>query len=237
MTTKVHRSVLDVVEFVGWPYLQDLVAKAEAVFGFREAVMLACLFTGGFRISEAVRSDHGGLKPQNVIAVEGKKMLRFKAVQVMKRYKKVPGTGHVCHDTGPHKGHAVWDAEHKHFETARRVGKEILRDAPVPFFEPFVPMIRKCVLEVPDGDYLFPFDRFKAYRLVEKLDPKIWPHWFRSQRASQLGADIEKGGYEWDNPKITKWFNWSSEETAKVYAHRNETEFLEGEFPDRVFGI
>ena len=224
------------MEFVGWGYLKELVEKAEATFGFREAALLACLFTGGFRVSEAVQSDHGGLKPENVIAVEGKKMLRFKSVYVMKRYKKVQGSGYACHETGPHKGHAVWDADHKHFETVRKVGKEIIRDAPVPFYEPFVPMIRKLHSEAPEGSYLFPFDRFKAYRIVEKLDPAIWPHWFRSQRASQLGADFEKGGYEWDNPKITTWFNWSSDETAKVYAHRNETERLESDFPDRLIG-
>ena len=231
---KKHRSVKSVVKWVGWPHMIELVKKSEATQGFQAAALMAAMFTGGFRVSETVMSEHGGLKPENIVAIEGKKVLRFMKVEVMKKYKKVPGSGYVCHETGPHEGHAVWDAEHKHFKTERRVGEEIMRRCSVPLYEPLVPWVLRVKQETPAGSYLFPFDRFKAYRLVEELDDSIWPHWFRSQRASQLGSRLEEGGYEWDKAKMKVWFKWSSEDTATIYAHTKEEDELEKDFPSSL---
>lgn len=231
---KVHRSVTTVLKFVGWDRLKELEEKANTIYGLQGAALVGALFTGGFRISEVVKSHHGGLKPENVVAIEGKKMLRFVDVSVMKKYRKIAGSGYLCHETGPHKGRAIWDTDHKHFDTERRVGQDIVRNCSAPLFEPLIPNLRAYVNEVQTGDYLFDFNRFKAYRIIEKLDSSIWPHWFRSQRASQLGERIQNGGYEWNKTDLKDWFKWTSEETASVYAHDETIERLEGKFPDKL---
>jgi hypothetical protein len=231
---KTHRSVTTVLKFEGWERLKEIEERAMTLFGIREAALVDALFIGGFRISEAVKSHHGGLKPGNIVVIEGKNVLRFVDVSVMKKYRKIAGSGYLCHEIGPHKGRAIWDADHKHFDTQRRVGQDIIRNCSAPLFEPLVANLRAYTRESPSDAYLFDFSRFKAYRVIEKIDPSIWPHWFRSQRASQLGERFQNGGYEWNKTDLKDWFKWTSEDTASVYAHDEASERLEGKFPDRL---
>ncbi len=197
--------------------------------------MVATLFTGGFRVSEVVKSDHGGLKKENLTYVPASNVLRFTNVPVMKKYDKIAGTGVICHDMGSHKGHAVWDADHRHYEATRKTEpKDILRNCFAPWFEPFPPMIWEYAKRFNQGQYLFPFDRHRAYRIVRKISPDIWPHWFRSQRARQLGEEYENGGYKWNKEVMSKWFNWISEEMARVYAHDDYIDKLAAQLPGQL---
>lgn len=229
------------MRWVGWPKMVSLCEKAGQRYGVQGAALPATVFTGGWRISEAVQSDHGGLKPEHISFQESKGMVRFLEVSIMKRYEKVQGTGYICHETGPHADRfgrwhgGIHDEDHKHFQTERRVGEEIVRSCASPLFEPLVPFIQRWWEQVPQGEYLFPFDRFKAYRLILSLDPEIWPHWFRSQRASQLGEFEKNGGYEWDRSSIKDWFKWTSEDIAAIYAKDNPEKF-DRMFPRRLFG-
>lgn len=248
---KAHRSVkTENLPFVGWSYLVKLVERARDLGGLQLAAFVAALFEGGWRISEVVESRHGtyaevtGLKPENIRVYEGRGMLRFVDVVVEKKYSKLKGSGYVCHETGKHVDRfgrpksGVWDESHRHFATERRKGEEVKRSCPVPLFEPLIPPILEYKDKVAEGDYLFPFDRFKAWRYIVKIDPEVWPHWFRSQRASQLGAspdlaDRDLRGYGFSDRALTNWFSWTSLGTARVYAHQDTAE-LERLFPSSL---
>ena len=246
-----HRSVkAEHIPFVGWNRLEGIVEKARQEYGLEVAALIATLFTGGFRISEVVETHHSsypeptGLKPSNFDVDEPENIFEFVDVTIQKKYEKVSGSGYVCHQTGPHTDNfgrlrsGLWDDPHKHYQTERRIGEEVKRSAPVPLDERFIPVIREYSRAIDKDKFLFPFNRQKAWRFILGVDPSTWPHWFRSQRASQLGAskkiaDPDKRGYGFNDRALQDWFRWTSGETSKVYAHRS-TDELRLLFPSRL---
>lgn len=251
MGRRPHRSVeAEHIPFVGWNYIVNLARRAREKFGLEVSALLAILFTGGFRVSEVVETRHAtydeltGLKPENIMVYHAKGIFKFVDVTIEKKYEKVKGSGYICHETTAHVDKfgrlrsGVWDDPHKHYETARRIGQEVKRSCPAPLFEPLIPTILEYSETIKEGSFLFAFNRQKAWRYIVATDPATWPHWFRSQRASQLGAspeisDSDKRGYGFNDRALQDWFRWTSSETSRVYAHRDTTE-LEKLFPSRL---
>jgi hypothetical protein len=226
--------------WVGWDRMKAIVDRGLSIRldGSRATAgeLIAVLFSGGFRISEVVKSHHGGLKPEQLSIYEKTRVLRFKNVQQMKRYEKIQGTGYLCHETGPHRDNfGRWhggrhDETHKHFETKRKDGEEILRQSFAPLKEPFVQTIIELRDRTPPGSYLFDFGRVSGWRLTQETDPSTWPHWYRSQRAAQLSDLEENGGYEFNSDALQEYFNWTTSEMAGIYAKKS-TEKLERMVP------
>jgi integrase len=206
----------DVEEFVGWDVLMELVEECERSeykpspawdldpFDYRERLvrrdqaLVAALFLTGGRVSEVVGLRVGNFE---VRAFD----VRVKGMMVLKRYKKI---SHYLDDDG-----------RKRYVTEKvamtRGTFSISRD------EPLVPYLLNWIKE--SEDYLFPspsrnlhLSRQRAYQIVtslgDRVGVRVWNHWFRSQRASQLATE-----YSFDIQVLADWFKWSKLDTARIY--------------------
>lgn len=88
------------------------------------------------------------------------------------------------------------------------------RTFPIKRTDPLWPFLERWVKKYKPNELLFPLSRTKAYLLVRELGKDLYPHWFRSQRASQLAFD-----YGWDIPALMEFFAWTHIKTAMRYAH------------------
>lgn len=206
-----RRTVESIETFEGWNRINDLVKKAYRIGdkradhnGERDAALIATLFTGGFRAGECVREIFPdgvvtGLKRENIEVVEGEKRhLLFKNVMALKGHRKVPGSEYVCEDGG------------RHYQTRRVM---LYRIFPVPTDEPLISAILEYAHKVPEGKHLFPVTPTRAYQIVDAVDPSVWPHWFRAQRAAQLARE-----YGFDLHSLMEFFQWKDMKTALRYA-------------------
>ena len=213
-------SVKDAEEFVGWPALMDLVRECEntpykvspvwpmdhpGIHEYREHLirrdqaLIAALFLTGGRVNEVVplRKANFETHPRSI---------HVKGMTVLKRYKK---TGSYVDQDGK-----------KRYLTEPVV---MTRGTfAIPPKEPLVPILTSWLSEV--DDYLFESpakDRNQisanwAYKIVRKIGRRrgieVWPHWFRSQRASQLVVE-----WKFDIHKLADWFKWTKIDTARIY--------------------
>lgn len=60
-------------------------------------------------------------------------------------------------------------------------------------------------------DLIFPFSRHKAYRLIKEVNPKTYPHFFRTSLATRMA---ELGATEYE---LMHWFDWDRSSTAGGY--------------------
>jgi hypothetical protein len=69
--------------------------------------------------------------------------------------------------------------------------------------------------------FLFGIKRSQCWNIVKALGKKnkleIWNHWFRSQRASQIGTE-----YDFTENELMEWFNVIDREWAKRYSKKGE---------------
>jgi len=219
----VKASVLRLEEFDGWDFMLSLVEecrrtpyKAPRVLDGetaeeyvarlirRDQALIATLFETGGRVSEVIQ-----LRRRNFQV--GEEAIIVTGMKVLKRYEKVKeyedDTGRVRWITRPV------------FETRGRF--------PILVREPLVPYLLPWLDET--EDYLFPssaahrdhIDRSWAYKIVrrvgDRLGHHIWPHYFRSQRASQLVQD-----YGFNLHQLLRFFNWKNIPTALRYAKMDE---------------
>jgi len=170
----------------------------------RDQALIAALFETGGRVSEVVQ-----LRLRN-FQVEEEAVI-VTGMRVLKRFEKVKEyedeTGRVRWVTKPV------------YETRGRF--------PILVKEPLVPYLLSWLEE--SEDYLFPssaehrnhISRSWAYKIVrrvgDRLGRHIWPHYFRSQRASQLVQD-----YGFDLHQLLRFFNWKNIPTALRYAKMDE---------------
>lgn len=216
------------VPWVGWDRMETIIeagmSRQISTSAASAGELIAVLFLGGFRVSEVVRSHHGGLKPEQ-LSIKGD-YLDFRNVSIMKRYDKIAGTGYYCHETGPHRDRfgrwhgGVHDETHKHFQTERKSEGDAIRQSFAYLKgreKPLAEIVVSLRERTAPGSYLFDFSRVSAYRLVELTDPSTWPHWYRSQRAAQLGALEEQGGYELNPDSLQEYFKWTTPEMARIY--------------------
>ncbi|HEY4700144.1 MAG TPA: hypothetical protein VIH27_07270 [Nitrososphaerales archaeon] len=191
------RSVESVSSFEGWKRIVSLAAEAgkTEITGQRDEALVCALFLTGGRVGEVVRSPYAGLLKENVIVKEDEGLLLFQNVRILKKYKKVEGY--------------VDEQGKKHWKTQRVSAYRVF---PVPLNEPLVPKFLDYCATIKEG-LLFPICTTRAYQIVEVLDPSIWPHWFRSQRAAQLALE-----YGWELYTLMEFFDWKDLETAIRYA-------------------
>ena len=183
-----RRSVVDIEKFVGWPFLQHLIDKCSGIMKSRDAALIAALFETGGRVSEV-------LQLQNEMFLNKPNFYVVRAMPVLKRYEKLS----TCKDQ---------DGKTK-FET--RTSKAY-RTFPIRKNDPLLPTLIDWVEQHPKN--LFKITRQRAYQIVSSLDPGVWPHWFRSQRASQLAFE-----HGFRSEELVEFFNWKDYETALRYAH------------------
>jgi len=101
--------------------------------------------------------------------------------------------------------------------------------------EPVWPYVEQYLagLKRPDS-MLFPFTRKQAYNIVveqgKRAGVELWAHWFRSQRASQMGAD-----YELTENDLLEWFKVKDRNWARRYCHKGDAglwRVIEKKIPD-----
>ena len=187
----------DVEEFVGWGTLLRIVEACETPL---EKAFIATLFSTGARVSECLQLTRDMFEE---IPEEG--LIICRGAPLLKRYKKVeelPGGG--------------WETET--VEAYRRPFPLILQ-------EPLMPLVADWIKEA--HGYLFPsprrpgkpLSRAWAFKVCGRLQAAtgidIWPHWFRSQRASQLVSD-----YQFELLDLLDFFSWDKVDTAITYTRR-----------------
>jgi len=224
----VKASVAELEEFDGWDFMLRLVEecrntpyKAPAILEGRLAdaymdklirrdqALIATLFETGGRVSEVVQ-----LRRRNFRI--GDRAVIVTGMRVLKRFEKV---GEYTDDDGRKR----WVTKPV-YETRGRF--------PIRIDEPLVPYMLDWIREV--DDYLFPstdpsrehISRSWAYKIVrrvgDRLGRHIWPHYFRSQRASQLVQD-----YGFTLHQLVRFFNWENIPTALRYAKLDVTGLLD----------
>ncbi|MFW6109687.1 MAG: tyrosine-type recombinase/integrase [archaeon] len=212
----------DVEEFVGWDTLLDLINECENTeyspspawkvdpwdyrggLIRRDQALIAALFLTGGRVSEVIglRSHNFRLRAREV---------RVHGMSVLKRYRK----------TGSYRDSEGSKRYYTEPVVMTRGIFSINRE------EPLVPYLLTWLDSV--DDYLFPspsrnpyLSRQRAYQIVtdigERVGLKIWNHWFRSQRASQLVTE-----YSFDIHVLADWFKWSKLDTARTYTKLDPT--------------
>jgi len=193
-----RRSVLrDVEGFVGWGTLMGLVESAGSEL---EKAFLCTAFLTGGRVSE-VLSLTGDMfdvdREEGVVVVRG--------MPLLKKYKKI----------GEHPG-GGWETVPV---------DAVRRPFPVLLCEPLAPIMVEWVKRA--NHLLFPsprrlgrpLSRAWGYKVVtragERAGLSVWPHWFRSQRASQLAAD-----YNFQVLDLVDYFSWDKMDMAVHYSRR-----------------
>jgi len=215
-------SVRTVLRFVGWDTLMELVGECcntsyrpspvwfidhpgyEEYRNYlirRDQALIATLFLTGGRVSEVIplRKNNFNLQdePDAIIVTD------------MPREKSFRKVGEYIEN-----GKKKWITEK--VEATRR-------DFPILKNEALVPYLTKWLEEV--DDYLFTspaksrdhLSRVRAYQIVKNISNRvgeeIWPHWFRSQRASQLASE-----YGFELHALIDFFDWKDVETALTYS-------------------
>lgn len=156
------RSVKEIIEFCGWPYLVDLIKRAKSL---RDAALIATLFLTGGRISEVL-----SLRRKDFDLTVEPEVIVLRRMMISKRHKKI----------GEHivNGEKKWITEKILAYRSFAIRKdELIAPALLSYLETLSP-----------DDILFPFSRQWAHKIVRDLSGQ-WPHWFRAQRACQLAED------------------------------------------------
>lgn len=179
-----RRSVEEIQTFCGWDYLADLVEKTDNT---RDQALIAFLFETGGRVKEVLSLEKRHFR------FEGNYIIVL-AMPVIKRYEKID---------------KYQDEEGKTRWVTKR--KEGYRTFPIHIKEPLVPYLTDW-LEQKDKK-LFRIGRVRVYQIITKLEPKIYPHWFRAQRASQLALEYGLTVHE-----LVDFFNWKNLEIAIHYS-------------------
>ena len=193
-----RRSVLrDSEGFIGWSTLMSLVESAESDL---EKTFLSTTFLTGGRVSEVLsltRDMFDVDREEGVVVVRG--------MSLLKKFKKIgelPGGG--------------WET---------LPVDAVRRPFPVLLCEPLAPIMvdwteRSTHLLFPSPRRLGrSLSRAWGYKTVvrvgERAGLSIWPHWFRSQRASQLAAD-----YNLQVLDLVDYFSWDKMDMAVHYSRR-----------------
>jgi len=124
--------------------------------------------------------------------------LIVKGMPVYKRYRKV---GEYTDE----QGNVKWKTRREH----------AYRTFPIRLDEPLVSYMTDWIRHLRfEHEKLFKITRIRAYQILRKLDPNIYSHWFRSQRASQLAVE-----YGFQIHDLLEFFNWTSIKMAAHYSH------------------
>lgn len=93
---------------------------------------------------------------------------------------------------------------------------------------PYVKYVLACIpAELSPDDRLFPIGRTKAWRLLKKINPNVYPHFFRESLATSMA---EQGASVFE---LMHWFDWDRAQTAVKYVKRGTK--LTEKWSDREF--
>jgi len=189
------RNVGTIETFCGWDYLLDMVRRCD---NMRDRALISTLFETGGRVSEVLMLERRHFKISDDFLV-------VIAMPVVKRYKKVD---------------KYYDEKAKKWRwiTEKALG---YRSFPIRLDEKLVPYVLEWLDYIGDG-LLFPssvspqkpLSRIHAWRIVTRINPDVFPHWFRAQRASQLALE-----YGFDVHDLIEFFSWKDLRTAIHYSH------------------
>jgi hypothetical protein len=216
-----RRAVTQIEGFAGWTKIVGLVERAQSreYFGRRDGALLATLFLTGGRVSEVVRSSFPtesgelveyGLKKSN-FRVDGDFVV-VERMRVLKQYSTL--------DT--------WFDRETGMKVHRTDRSLVFRNFAFPKDEPLVYVLTGWLETLGPDDYLFPLSSRHAYRIVVQTDRGVWPHWFRSQRASQLAME-----YGFGLNQLMRFFLWMDLATAQRYARLSVQDLMHS-FPKGV---
>jgi len=215
-------SVKTVLRFVGWGTLMDLVRECEntpykvspvwptdhpGVKEYREHLiqrdqaLIAALFLTGGRVNEVV-----SLRKNNFNFQEDPDAIIVTDMPKEKSFRKL---GEYVEN-----GKKRWITEK--VDATRR-------DFPILKNEALVPYLTSWLNQTEDYLFFSPqrnrnhLTRIRAYQIVKNISNRvgeeIWPHWFRSQRASQLASE-----YGFELHALIDFFDWKDVETALTYS-------------------
>jgi hypothetical protein len=218
---KRHSVDRDVKKFIGLKTMQKIIETSD-----RKIVraFLAFLFSTGLRVSECL-----SLRRANFQIVDAQPpLLIVSGVKLEKRYEKVEEyyICDQCQTPQPKskecvKCHADLVAHgQRHYLT--RPTEEEIHEFPITLDEPFSQILLEWLKK--NDDYLFlspytgkPYTRVWAYSQVRtigaQLGLELWPHRFRSERASQLGKKLKA-------ESLMERFSWENWATAKKYSKK-----------------
>jgi len=184
-----RRSVKEITHFCGWDYLLDLITDCK---NDRDKALISLLFCTGGRVSEVLL-----LERKNFQFTQSREFIIIVGMPILKRYKKIG----VTKDEVTLK---------KKWKTKKELA---YRTFPIKWSEPLTPYFTDYVLNR-EGK-IFDISRIRVYQIVRELNKDIYPHWFRSQRASQLASEYKS----FDFQKIMQFFGWQSIEAGLRYSH------------------
>ena len=150
----------------------------------RDRALIASLFETGGRVSEVL------LLTKDMFLVQDPYLI-VRAMPVLKRYEKIGVDEKGKWITKKKKGY---------------------RTFPIHCREPLVSYLEDW-LNTLEGKRLFDIGRVRVYQIVKEIDPEIFPHWFRGQRASQLALE-----YGFSIHDLVDFFNWKDLQTAIHYS-------------------
>lgn len=185
---KTHSVERDITEFCGWDRLLEIADKAGKIKSrVYSSEFLQALVAALFETGGRV-SEVLSLKPENFDLGPDPDFVIVKGMLVLKRKKK--GKAPILGSGIP------------------------FRSFPIKRTDPLWPYLERWIKKCKPGERLFPISRSKTFLLVRGLGKDLYPHWFRSQRASQLAFD-----YGWGVGQLMEFFAWTHMGTALKYTH------------------
>ncbi|MEM1949394.1 MAG: hypothetical protein QXY50_02880 [Candidatus Caldarchaeum sp.] len=201
-------AVVREVGWVGWDRMRELVES----MGRRDlSALVAFLFLGGLRVSEALAVTADMV---HVIGFEGQEYVEVRNIRLLKRFEKL---GVVYDEYG-----------NRRFETKPRV---VTASRVFPVYEPLVPYFTDHVWAVRKNhglrERLWSFGRVYAYKVIRERTG-LFPHWFRAMRAVQLAVE-----YGFSALMLKEFFKWEDLDTVFTYAALSTSEVARA-FPKKL---
>jgi integrase len=209
----------------------------------RDKGLIATLFETGGRVGEilSLTKANFDFTPKKYCVVSN--------MLLEKRYEKTGSYIEIVEQepTGAHaklyepklleNGKQVWTRKRwRTTITSQKVQRlRIRRPFPILKTEPLYPIMENYVNQN-HSDLLFPSSRLRknktrfmtctnAWIIINRIQNltgiELWPHWFRSQRASQL-----KNEYGFSSDDRKDWFNWLSDPMAALYPKTSAQEMV-----------
>lgn len=210
---------------VGTHYIVSLCKKAGST---RTAALIAFLYLFGRRIREAIHvrvsmiQNYGGGWVGYLTPVL--KQGNPRVCRECKDNGRVPDDRMrmVERVIGETEGHKIFECQVCGHQVERKIPYEIVRVyLESPITQALWPFIQKRMDELKPHEHLFKAQTHSnhitpemAWQLLHGLDPNIWVHWVRHQRASSLVRETEFDAFD-----LKEFMKWKSLETAADYVH------------------
>lgn len=77
---------------------------------------------------------------------------------------------------------------------------------------PYIPMFLEYLRSIGSGELVFPFSYATGWRIVKRIFPRKYPHYFRLNRATHFLDDPET-----TIPEMKAWFGWKDIKSINAY--------------------